>query len=831
MACCRSEIKEQSQRSSVDLQDVLLFFLLIDDDGGYCFSSRALKDGDTINILLKDPDTCSLPAVGLTSADPAQVNPSYLPSNPLKPSSLFLDSVSVWKFADVPPDVLSKIRPVKYDVLRLTFEANKRNRKLIFQLNTDAFFTLKFHCDETEPIFLCIQTRKGDSEISVWDDAELAEWLSMQHVGTPPAGQPPVPRRFMPKFPNHVVSQSSGVPKKCLYESTSAVVKQENNVDTSTASSVNHSCSTVDKDWSTTGEGDSSVDEDEYSAEAISDMKASESQRETNCGRHPFVGMEFEQSHGWPNSSTNAWYNDTDQWESFEKSQTRVKTKETKNEASQESKRIERVNQQYKDIFVNGWVDRHFLSPSIVELRRDGLVPSSKKITVSNGVQDNWRMVDEADHGPTADIAAQVGNRSQDKAIWDAIHKTAECRSEFERGKQRERIARLQKAAGITKTETAQTGSSSQMTQNHFIQRQQELVRNQELRLDSAFRGQQITDPKTQLVGMETNGVGRETDRVEDSLSDILSPALVAVPSETAHSRIKTQTDLLPGRGGDGSGPKRTVVPLTNGHEPGGSLRQQSRGKQSPCGFNQIGVGRPVSSVSRWEEPPVPSCRPPTAQGAFRIAGRQKVTPSLQDNSDDIQTPAALPPSDARSQFLQQNQRNRRNSRSTPQEQTASEKPSSLNREGLDDSDVGARGRGWREREATPTLNDATAEPSTSNPVAENNDIQCLEQFVSSGSKDTSVPRAPSPAPSQLSTETAIARRVCQCRWPCVVCTQNPIQIVLTPCGHMCMCEECFKRFQDAWKTQNKECPVCQQKVRSWAKVIFYGSAPAGYTE
>lgn len=40
----------------------------------------------------------------------------------------------------------------------------------------------------------------------------------------------------------------------------------------------------------------------------------------------------------------------------------------------------------------------------------------------------------------------------------------------------------------------------------------------------------------------------------------------------------------------------------------------------------------------------------------------------------------------------------------------------------------------------------------------------------------------------------------------CVVCTVNPKEIIILPCGHVCLCEDCSDNIND-------HCPVCREKI------------------
>lgn len=44
----------------------------------------------------------------------------------------------------------------------------------------------------------------------------------------------------------------------------------------------------------------------------------------------------------------------------------------------------------------------------------------------------------------------------------------------------------------------------------------------------------------------------------------------------------------------------------------------------------------------------------------------------------------------------------------------------------------------------------------------------------------------------------------------CLVCYQNPREIILLPCGHVCLCLDCSERINDL-------CPVCRAEIQSKA--------------
>ena len=47
----------------------------------------------------------------------------------------------------------------------------------------------------------------------------------------------------------------------------------------------------------------------------------------------------------------------------------------------------------------------------------------------------------------------------------------------------------------------------------------------------------------------------------------------------------------------------------------------------------------------------------------------------------------------------------------------------------------------------------------------------------------------------------------------CVVCMDAPLQMVLVPCGHMCVCEECAQQIS--------QCPICRKPTQSTMKVFI----------
>ncbi|XP_037721202.1 mitochondrial E3 ubiquitin protein ligase 1-like [Drosophila subpulchrella] len=48
----------------------------------------------------------------------------------------------------------------------------------------------------------------------------------------------------------------------------------------------------------------------------------------------------------------------------------------------------------------------------------------------------------------------------------------------------------------------------------------------------------------------------------------------------------------------------------------------------------------------------------------------------------------------------------------------------------------------------------------------------------------------------------------------CVVCSTNPKEVILLPCGHVCLCEDCAQKI-------SKTCPVCRGKIASKAAAFI----------
>ena len=52
---------------------------------------------------------------------------------------------------------------------------------------------------------------------------------------------------------------------------------------------------------------------------------------------------------------------------------------------------------------------------------------------------------------------------------------------------------------------------------------------------------------------------------------------------------------------------------------------------------------------------------------------------------------------------------------------------------------------------------------------------------------------------------------------PCIICITIPSQIILAPCGHRCLCLECYQKI----KSIIKECPICKKIIISFVENIY----------
>ena len=56
----------------------------------------------------------------------------------------------------------------------------------------------------------------------------------------------------------------------------------------------------------------------------------------------------------------------------------------------------------------------------------------------------------------------------------------------------------------------------------------------------------------------------------------------------------------------------------------------------------------------------------------------------------------------------------------------------------------------------------------------------------------------------------------------CQICMTHPSNIILVPCNHLCICQECFKKLKDGniarrglHNSKTIECPICRRQADS----------------
>ena len=51
----------------------------------------------------------------------------------------------------------------------------------------------------------------------------------------------------------------------------------------------------------------------------------------------------------------------------------------------------------------------------------------------------------------------------------------------------------------------------------------------------------------------------------------------------------------------------------------------------------------------------------------------------------------------------------------------------------------------------------------------------------------------------------------------CTICYHNKPEVIFAPCGHKCICKECFEKNSNLMKT----CPICRNNIQSHIDKIF----------
>ena len=61
----------------------------------------------------------------------------------------------------------------------------------------------------------------------------------------------------------------------------------------------------------------------------------------------------------------------------------------------------------------------------------------------------------------------------------------------------------------------------------------------------------------------------------------------------------------------------------------------------------------------------------------------------------------------------------------------------------------------------------------------------------------------------------------------CNICYENPSNIVLIPCNHLCVCSSCFEKIKKPENGSKTECPTCKQQVELKHQIlIIYDGKP-----
>lgn len=61
------------------------------------------------------------------------------------------------------------------------------------------------------------------------------------------------------------------------------------------------------------------------------------------------------------------------------------------------------------------------------------------------------------------------------------------------------------------------------------------------------------------------------------------------------------------------------------------------------------------------------------------------------------------------------------------------------------------------------------------------------------------------------------------CSTLCIICFDQPRNIILNPCNHVKICCDCFEKIADTYRKNNSTvlCPVCRQIVQNSAKIYL----------
>ena len=71
----------------------------------------------------------------------------------------------------------------------------------------------------------------------------------------------------------------------------------------------------------------------------------------------------------------------------------------------------------------------------------------------------------------------------------------------------------------------------------------------------------------------------------------------------------------------------------------------------------------------------------------------------------------------------------------------------------------------------------------------------------------------------QLINEQKDEKKIKKKKHLCIVCLTNNQEIILSPCGHKCLCENCYYKLK--YKNQISVCPICKHQIESMVRKVF----------
>ena len=99
-------------------------------------------------------------------------------------------------------------------------------------------------------------------------------------------------------------------------------------------------------------------------------------------------------------------------------------------------------------------------------------------------------------------------------------------------------------------------------------------------------------------------------------------------------------------------------------------------------------------------------------------------------------------------------------------------------------------------------------------PITPSTEIpQMVSTYIANGQMDTEfipVESEHSSMSAAIGAEAAGATTDAAAAGECKICFDAPINTVLLPCGHLCVCLECSKRLVGS----SRVCPICRTKIR-----------------